>query len=129
MKPATCYLAHPVSCYGTKEQAEAIESLEQAGFRVVNPDSSEHQDGYRARGMEYFTDLVATCQALAFLRFPNGSIGAGVGKEIDAAKAAGIPVFGHEPHDRVWRDVSGLDLRPYLSVDETRAALTPPSTT
>lgn len=118
-----CYLAHPVTLYGSEEQVHAIESLEREGYGVVNPDGIAHQEGYRARGMEHFTDLVSRCGALAFLMFPGGGIGAGVGKEIDAAKVAGLPVLAYVPSDGIWRDVSGLDLRPYLSVEETRAMI------
>lgn len=114
------YFAHPVSDYGGPRQAAALAMLEAAGYTVENPDQPHHQVGYKLGGMDYFMRVVDGCAALAFMRFPDGTIGAGVGKEILAAQMAGIPVY----------DISGGSLvpdetpRPVLSIEATRATLT-----
>lgn len=113
------YLAHPVTDYGGPRQAAAVATLVAAGYTVENPDQPQHQVGYKIGGMDYFMQVVDGCAALAFMRFPGGAIGAGVGKEILAAQMAGIPVY----------DITDGELRPdgaptpILTVDETRALI------
>lgn len=114
------YLAHPISDYGTPRQADAVAQLEARGFEVVNPDAPEHQEGYRQRGMDYFTNLVRGCGALAFLRFPGGSIGAGVAKEIQTALDMRLPVYDM---DRGFADFLGFALQSVLSVGQTRSKI------
>lgn len=114
------YLAHPITDYGTPRQAEAIAALEARGFQVVNPDAPEHEAGYRQQGMAYFTNLVEACGALAFLRFPGGSIGAGVAKEIQAALGLRLPVYDM---DRGFDDFLGFALQSVLSVGQTRSKI------
>jgi hypothetical protein len=91
------------------------------GWTVENPDQHIHQDAYREHGMQHFLDVVEDCSALAFLRFEDGYIGAGVAKEIECALRHGIPVY----------DVSEGSLDPVgnmmpecvLTVEQTRAKL------
>lgn len=113
------YFAHPVTDYGGPRQAAAIVMLERSGYVVENPDQPNHQAGYKLGGMDYFMRIVEGCDALAYLRFPDGSIGAGVGKEILAAQLAGIPVYDIGYGELTPDD----DPAPVLSVDETRALL------
>ena len=83
-----CYFAHPITEYGTAKQKKAIRLLKHWGWDVLNPDSKIHQLAYKAaggKGMDYFVKLVKTCDVLAFMRFPNGAIGAGVGLEMKTA--------------------------------------------
>lgn len=114
-----CYLAHPVTEYGgTPRQLEAIEAIEAKDWEVVNPDKPWHQEGYRQHGMGYFLELVEDCDKLAFMRFPDGTIGAGVAKEIEKALQRRLMIY----------DVSRGDLFPcndmmpgrVLSVEATR---------
>lgn len=114
------YLAHPITDYGTSRQAEAITHLARHGWQIESPDQPAHQEGYAANGMAYFEKLAADCDALAFMRFPNGAIGAGVGKEIEAAKQAGRPIL--EYFQGQAYPVYG-DPTPVLSVGDTRATL------
>jgi hypothetical protein len=60
---------------------------------AADPDTPEHQAAYHSAGMSHFMDMVAGCQALAFLRFTDGAIGAGVGLEIARALQLGLPTF------------------------------------
>ena len=117
-----CYLAHPVTDYGGSErQKRAIAAIEARGWTVENPDSQVHQEAYKQHGMAHFLEVVEGCDALAFLRFTTGEIGAGVAKEIERALQLRLSVF----------DASGGDLKsigemmpfPVLSVEDTRALL------
>lgn len=111
-----CYLAHPVTDYGRSvRQLLAILAIRERGWTVENPDTPEHTEAYKTLGMAHFAFVVQGCQALAFLRFPNKKIGAGVGKEIAAALSAGIPVYDVETMERYFAMPAGI-----LAVDETR---------
>jgi len=114
------YFAHSVTDFGTERQERAIASLSEH-WEVVSPDFPEHQVGYAKEGMAYFERLAASCDLLAFMRFPNGSIGAGVGKEIEAAKGAGVRWI-LEWFDGQTFPVYG-DPTPILSVSQTRALI------
>lgn len=116
------YLAHPVSDYGgTPRQVAASKLIEDAGHTVENPDQPIHQQAYKAHGMDHFIEVVEGCDALAFLRFADGSIGAGVGKEIEAALRAGIPVY--DASDGRLEPTGLMIPEGILSVEETRAKL------
>ncbi len=76
------YYAHPLSLFNTPTEKRDVKTLESLGLEVVNPNHPDHQAGYEQHGMEYFRAIVAGCDAVAFRAFPEGSIGAGVHKEI-----------------------------------------------
>lgn len=115
------YLAHPVSDYGSQRQVDAIRLLTSQCWQVENPDQPHHAKAYQERGMQHFVEVVEDCDGVAFLRFPDGSIGAGVGKEIETALRRGL---------MVW-DISNGKLKnngtmmpyPVLTVEETRTVL------
>ena len=116
-----CYLAHPVTDYGGSDrQLAAVTAINRIGWEVENPDHSMHQEAYRQHGMQHFLDVVEDCDALAFLRFPDGYVGAGVAKEIECALRRGLDVFdvseGHlEPVDMMPEQI--------LTVEQTRAKI------
>lgn len=116
----TIYFAHPITDYGTERQAAAIAYLSRQ-WRVVSPDHPDHQAGYDAEGMEYFDRLAASCDLLAFMRFPDGSIGAGVGKEIEAAQRSGVRWILEYFSGQTY-PVYGVPT-PILSVAHTRALI------
>lgn len=121
-RPTKCYLAHPVTDYGgTRRQLRAIEVIESRGWVVENPDTPPHQEGYRHRGMGHFIDVVSACDALAFMRFPSGEIGAGVAKEIERALQCKLPVF--DVSDGKLHPVGHSMPGPILTVEKTRAIL------
>jgi len=118
------YFAHPISEYGTEFQASVIKELASSWHEVESPDAPRHQEGYRQHGMAYFEGLVAGCDALAFLRFPDGTIGAGVAKEIAAAAKAGKPIFEVDTHQgRIYVSAAAPNPQPVLSVEHTRLKL------
>lgn len=115
------YYAHCMAIYGTIQEARDIELLERLGFAVLNPNCLETQVEVQRRKaandpnyMDYFRTLVEQCGALAFRALPDGSVPAGVAKEIVYAQAANIPVF----------ELPSAVRRRTLSVDETRDYLT-----
>jgi hypothetical protein len=114
-----CYLAHPVTDFGrTVRQLLAIAAIRERGWTVENPDTPEHTEAYRQMGMAHFAFVIQDCQALAFLRFPNKAIGAGVGKEIAMALHIGIPVYDVETMERFYAMPAGV-----LSVEATRGLI------
>jgi hypothetical protein len=115
------YLAHPVSEYGSERQRQTVALIESRGRTVENPDRTYHQEAYRERGMDHFIEVVQDCDELAFLRFPDGTIGAGVAKEIEVALRSGIRVY--DVSDGQFKAVGDMMPEPVLSIEETRAML------
>lgn len=117
------YLAHPISYYdGTPTQVAAVKAINERGWQVENPDQPHHQAGYKERGMDHFIDVVQNCDGLAFIRFPDGAIGAGVAKEIEAALRQRKPLYDATSGQLT---IQGEMMPfPVLSVEETRARIT-----
>lgn len=116
-----CYLAHPVTDYGGSErQLSAVAAIEAKGWVVETPDLPIHQDAYRQHGMQHFLDVVEECDALAFLPFADGYIGAGMAKEIEHAMRRGLKVF-----EVSEGNLAPVDMMPecLLTVEQTRAKI------
>ena len=108
------YYAHCVQIYNTKQEQRDVELLQKFRFEVNNPNQPFHQEGYKAKGMDYFIeDILPGCDGVAFRALPDGSLPAGVAKEIDHFVEAGKPVI----------EIPGFVLRRRLSVEETRTYL------
>lgn len=107
------YYAHPLSLYNTPQEARDIAALENMGFTVLNPNEAVHDAGYKVQGMDYFKDIVQRCQGLAFRAFADGSIPAGIVKEIGYAREVGLPVI----------ELPSAITRRALSVEATRETL------
>jgi len=110
------YYAHPQSLYYTPQEARDVALLKSMGFEVVNPSDQKYVDQIAGMinsedKMQFFVDLVNTCDILAFRSFPDGSIPAGVAQEIKQATSAVIEL------------PSGVTRRT-LSVEATREVLT-----
>jgi hypothetical protein len=92
----TCYYAHSLHLYNTPQEQRDIELLEALGFKVENPNQKKHQEAYMAlpedSRMDYFVDLVRTCDVCAFRAYPNGEIPSGVYKEVMAADQDEMPM-------------------------------------
>ncbi len=87
------YYAHPMSLYDTPQEERDLEMIQQLGLLPVNPNRPYADEGYKTLGMDYFTQLVKSCEVLVFHAFPCGKIPAGVVKEISVAMNMGIPVL------------------------------------
>jgi hypothetical protein len=105
---------------GTARQLAAVAAIEAKGWIVETPDQPIHQDAYRQHGMQHFLDVVEDCDALAFLPFADGYIGAGVAKEIEHAFRRGLRVY-----DASGGHLERIDMMPecLLTVEQTRARL------
>jgi hypothetical protein len=107
---AKLYFAHPMSSYGSVDETKIVDTLQKQGFDVLNPGDAEHcgksktifNDAVRETGnknaaasivMDYFMSVAAACDACVFLTFPDGSISAGVGKEVKRFLAEGKTVL------------------------------------
>lgn len=108
------YYAHCISIFNTPQEHRDIKLLEDLGFEVHNPNNQDDADGYKNHGMDYCKNLVRRFSALAFRSLPNGSIPAGIYKEIIWARQAGILII----------ELPSSLLRREMSVDETREYLT-----
>ena len=124
-----CYYAHCMAIYGTPQEERDIKTLKALGFEVLNPNSpgyieeaaairQHHEELHTSDPghyvMNYFMELVSTCECLAFRALPDGKIPAGVAKEIAAARENDLPIMELP---------SALTLRA-MSVEATREFLT-----
>ncbi|MFZ2205410.1 MAG: hypothetical protein WAV23_02375 [Minisyncoccia bacterium] len=81
----TIYFAHPVNTYGTAVETFCLELIRKKfpGQKIFNPNGLKHQMEYGRKGMDYFFEEVKQCENVVFLPFSDGSIGAGVYKEVE----------------------------------------------
>lgn len=106
----SCYYAHCMAIYDTEQEERDLETLDQLGFTVFNPNNAQSSAGYEKEGMGYFMKIIRKCDSLAFRANPDGSIPAGVAKEVSHAKALGKPVI----------ELPCAISRRSLTIDETR---------
>ena len=107
------YYAHPMSIYNTAQETRDLEIIKALGFEVLNPNGPEHDAGYKAKGMDYFDECTKDCTIIVFRAFPDGSIPAGVAKEIEFFRKRNLPVI----------ELPVAVARRSLSVEATREAL------
>lgn len=132
-KPTTIYYAHPITWYGTDQEAADLDLLNDR-FAVINPGSpatvAHAKKVKKASGskavMEWFTDKVRHADALAYRTFNDGALGAGVAQEILTAIIHGIPIYQligpRSSPTLIPRDPSYINLTVrLLTIDETRA--------
>jgi len=101
MSKLKCYYAHGMHTYGSTIEQEDIKLLEFLGFEVINPNTPEIQEDMRlyisangaGKTMEYFTELVKSCDLLAFRGLPSLILLSGVSVEIETALDLGKPVI------------------------------------
>lgn len=133
------YFAHPISSYGTPEEAQIIRSLEDMGLIVINPSDKQHQDAVdkiqqqyahdRNEGsrlvMEYFVKVCNACDGCVMLPFPDGSVGAGIVKEVQSFLDRGKKVQEVSLSDGEVKlsDITDLSRYACLDVGPTRAML------
>ena len=95
------YYAHCMADYDTPREEEDIKTIKEMGFKVENPNCKKHKSvvaemkrngakGYQI--MEYFISVASKCDVIIFRALPDGSISAGVHKEIMSFVDAKRPV-------------------------------------
>ncbi len=131
LNKARLYFAHPVTDYDTQWERDALSIIAQLYdldlWEIVNPNTPEHDAGYKARGMDYFFDLLETCHGIIWSPFPDGSVGAGVAKEVytftGRIKTGKRPMIYELDRDFTpWEDRWPTEDR-LLTVDATRAMI------
>jgi hypothetical protein len=112
------YFAHPITIYDTEKERRCIALIKENGHSVENPNQRHHHLAYKLRGMKHFDEVVESCDGVAFLRFSDGMISAGVAREIQTALRMGLPVFEIVNDELVVRQ--SLVAGSVLSIDKTR---------
>lgn len=118
------YYARPISIDDTPQAERDLALIRALGFAPypIGADKLAALEEYKrlsalaedkGRGMDAFYPYVAASDILVFRAFPDGSIGAGVRKEIDWALSLNIPVL----------ELPRQIVRRTLSVEDTRAML------
>lgn len=102
-----------MSNYNTEQDKADVERIASLGYHVIEITDAETQDGAKKHGMIYFKHIIDQSEVLFFRSFPDGNIGAGVGREIQWALADAKPVFELPVHFE----------RRLLSVSETQYML------
>lgn len=108
----TIYYAHSLNLYDTNQEGRDLHTLNKIG-EVINPNEDEHQIGYKVDGMDYFKELIGKCDLLAFRAHPDGSIPAGIFKEINFAKENFTPIL-EIPSGITRRELTVGQTREYL---------------
>jgi hypothetical protein len=116
------YYAHAIPDYGTEFEAEVLNMMAGMGMEPLNPGNPKHQQTCLRNCMSYWIGLVRQCDALVYTRY-RGKVTAGVGKEVDAALDAGLPVYlilpvGSGRND--WHVIRTETYPERLTVEETR---------
>lgn len=107
------YYARPLNLYGSPQENRDKATIAALGFETIEINKPEIQAAAKERGMEPFQVLVEGADAMFFRGFIDGSIGAGVAKEIEWARLVGLPIV----------ELPSKIARRTLTVDETRAML------
>lgn len=108
------YYAHSLNIYNSMQEDRDVDTLKCLNFEVLNPNQSVYEAEYHKRGFDVFYELIDECDILAFRSTPDGSITAGVSKEIQYAREKGKPVI-ELPSSIVKRSLSVDETREYLS--------------
>lgn len=91
------YYGRCMAIYGTPQEKRDIELIQRLGYRVIPFPPQSSLDERKAKGenvMEtVFKPLVKSSDIMFFRGLPSGDIPAGVGKEIEWAKEASLPVL------------------------------------
>jgi hypothetical protein len=109
------YYAHCMAIYNTPQEKRDIITLANLGFDVINPNKRKHdiECKKRDRSMDYFVELVKSCDAVAFRANPDGSITSGVFMEVEIARSKGMPVI-ELPSSILRRQMTYKETKEYL---------------
>lgn len=121
------YYAHPITEYDTPVEAKIEDKFESLcpDARVTNPNQPEHSEGYKKEGWPYFDRLVKQHDAVVFTCHSDGTIGAGVFKEVDALLQRGCPGVFADPRTEEFIPVDKDDFSKFKALDfpTTRALI------
>lgn len=123
------YFAHPINTYETPVDEKCVQIIkDNLGDQIINPSDpliqrtfasyrKENPDTY----MEFFKDLVSSCDTIVYLPFSDGMIGAGIWYEVKNVYKKGGKIY---EIDLPTESLSEVDF-PYvdsnkLTVEDTR---------
>lgn len=116
----TVYYAHCLAIYNTPQEKRDLETIKSLGWEVFDPNSESVQEWVKALKssgqddyMHIFKGFVEECDAVVFRGLPDGSIPAGVAKEVNWALEYKVPVL----------ELPSSIQRRIISVEETREYL------
>lgn len=119
------YYAHSMHIYNTPQEERDVTLLKDLGFEILNPNTEQVQKDFNKMrdtvpdNMNFFENLVEQCDAVAFRPLMDGSIPAGVGREIQRAHDIGLPII-ELPNLLSTRFLSVADTRMCLSLNGQR---------
>ncbi|MBI3928471.1 MAG: hypothetical protein HY319_23215 [Armatimonadetes bacterium] len=120
------YFAHPTTMYDTpvEREIEAAFRRQFPGAEVENPNQPQHSEGYQREGMEYFVHLCDSLDGVFFAPHSEGSVGAGVAREVGSFADRHAPVQYFDPVRKEFVTADdGLGRFNVLDVDHTRALI------
>lgn len=119
------YFAHPTSMYDTPVERLISQRFarEFPDTRVENPNQPHHSEGYQREGMDYFVHLCEAQDGVFFATHSDGSVGAGVAKEIASFSERHAPIYAFDPAQERFVQVNDLSGFSVLDVDHTRQTL------
>lgn len=123
----TVYYAHFMGIYNTPQEKRDIETLENLGLQVLNPNTPEIQkevdrykrifahdaNSYDLMFNAVFLDKVRNCQVFAFRGLPDGRIPKGVHRELVEAQNNNKIII-ELPCGTIARGMDGEATREYL---------------
>lgn len=116
------YYAHGLNLYNSPQEQRDIDMLVGLGFDVLNPSDSKYSEEFaqwreehpdEADYMNYFKNLVGSCDAIAFRSLIDGSLTAGVAAEVQYAMENGMPMI----------ELPNITSNRFLNVADTRLLL------
>lgn len=124
----TFYFAHATTMYDTRAEAQVAERFRRArpGTEVENPNQARHSEGYQREGMDYFVRLCNGLDGVFFTPMADGTVGAGVAKEVQSFLDRGAPTLYFDPMNGDFVQISdrrALESMRVRDVDGTRARL------
>ena len=113
------YYAHCIAIYNTPQEERDVHTLLGLGLDVVNPNTPavdvevKRLKSLGENYMSFFKDIVHSCEVFAFRALPDGSIPAGVAKELAWAVEA----------DKLIIELPAAILRRVITLEATREYL------
>lgn len=122
---ASFYFAHPTTMYDTGAERQLMARFQRShpGIGVENPNKPEHSEGYARGGMDYFVGLCNSLDGVFYAPFADGTVGAGVAKEVQSFRDRGAPVLGYDAERGDFVELSPQAELEVRDVDSTRARL------
>lgn len=87
------YYSHAKILVKTEQEKADIETLEKAGFKVDNPYHAKYSEWWETEGIEFGRVLIEANDVFVFRALPDGTITAGVAKELKWAEEANKPII------------------------------------